>query len=72
MPGQQHESGEESGNAGEGKGTSQDAKWVAEDLGDPLPGLPPPYHDAWQCVSGVCGGDAAHHPGRGATFCGGV
>ena len=32
---------------------------TAEDLGDHLPGLPPPFHDARQCVPGMCGGDAA-------------
>jgi hypothetical protein len=62
--GQRRESNGESGDAGEGKGTSRDAKWAAEELGDPLPGLPPPHHDAWRCVPGVCGGDAAHHRER--------
>ena len=33
MPGQLRESGGESGNAGEGKGTSRDAKWVAKNWG---------------------------------------
>ena len=58
--GQRRESGGESGDAGKGKGTSRDAKWAAEELGDPLPGLLPPHHEAWRCVPGVCGGDAAH------------
>jgi len=49
------------GDAGEGQGASRDSKWVAEELGDPLPGLPSPHHDAQRCVPGVCGGDAAHH-----------
>ena len=39
MPGQRCESGGESGDAGEGKGTSQDAKWAAEELGDPVTGV---------------------------------
>jgi hypothetical protein len=68
MSGERHESGRESGNAGEGEGASQDAEWAAEDLGDSLPGLPPPHHDSRHCVPGVRGGDAAHHPGRGAAF----
>ena len=72
MPGQRCESGGESGDAGEGKGASQDAEWAAKELGDPLPGLPPPHNDARRCVPGVRCGDAAHHPGRGATFRGGV
>jgi hypothetical protein len=44
MSGQRRESGGESGNAGEGKGTSRDAERAAEELGDPLPGLPQQYH----------------------------
>jgi hypothetical protein len=47
------ESGGESDDAGEGEGTSQDAERLAEELGDPLSGLPPPHHDAWRCVPGV-------------------
>ena len=61
MPREQRESGGKLGNAGEGKGTSRDAEWAAKDLGDSLPGLPPPYHNARQCVPGMRGGDAAHH-----------
>ena len=72
MPGQRRESGGESGNAGEGEGTSRDTERAAEELGDPLPGLPPQHHDARRCVPGVRGGDAAHHPGRGAAVRGGV
>ena len=68
MPGQRCESGGESGNAREGEGASRDAERAAEELGDPLPGLPSPHHDAWRCVPGVRGGDAAHHPGRGGHF----
>ena len=64
MPGQRRESGGESGNAGKGKGTSPDAERAAEELGDPLPGLPPPHHDARQRVPGMCGGDAAHRQER--------
>ena len=67
MSGERREFSGKSGNAGEGKGTSQDAKWAAEELGNPLPGLPPPHHEAWRCVLGVCGGDAAHHPRRRAA-----
>ncbi len=33
------EPGREMGNAGEGKGASQDAEWGAKKLGDPLPGI---------------------------------
>ncbi len=54
------ESGGESDDAGEGEGASQDAERLAEELGDPLPGLPPPHHDAWRCVPGVRGGVTAH------------
>ena len=54
------ESGGELGVAGEGKGASRDAEWAAEELGDPLTGLPPPHHDAWRRVPVVRGGDAAH------------
>ena len=60
------------GNAVESKGALQDAELVAEDLWDSLPDLLPPHHDARRCVPGVRGGDAAHHPGWGATFCGRV
>ena len=72
MSGERREFSGKSGNAWEGKGTSQDAKWVAEELGNPLPGLPPPHHEAWRCVLGVCGGDAAHHPRRRAAVRGGI
>ena len=54
------ESGYESGDAGEGKGTSRDAERAAEELGDRLPGFPTPHHDEWPCVPGMCGGGAAH------------
>jgi hypothetical protein len=64
ISGKRRESGGEWGNAGEGEGTSQNAEWAAEELGDPLPGLPPPHHDAQQCVPGVRGGDAAHRRKR--------
>ena len=30
----------------EGDGMSRDTEWMAEDLADPLPGLPPPHHNA--------------------------
>ena len=53
------QSGRESGDAGEGKGTSQDAERAAEELRDTLTGLLPPHHDAWRCVSGVRCDDAA-------------
>ena len=36
---------------------------MAEELGGPLPGLPPPHHDARQCVQGVRGGDVADGDG---------
>ena len=64
MPRERHESGGKSDNAGEGKGAAQDAKWLAEDLGDSLPGLPTPHHNAQQGVPGVCGGNATHHQER--------
>jgi hypothetical protein len=58
------ESGGESDDAGEGEGASRDAERLAEELRDPLPGLPPPHHDALRCVPGVRGGDAAHRRER--------
>ena len=63
MSGERCKSGRESGNAGEGEGAPQDAEQAAEDLGDPLPGLLPPHHDARRCVPGVRSGsgDAAYH-----------
>ena len=63
MSRERRESGRESGDAGEGKGASRDAKWAAEELGDPLPGLPPPHHPPRDRVPGVRGGDANHHRG---------
>ena len=72
MPGERRESGGESGDTGEGEGASRDAEQAAEELGNPLPGLPPPHHYAWRCVPGVRGGDAAHRRERRAAFRGGV
>jgi hypothetical protein len=39
MPRERRESGGKPGDAGEGKGTSQDVEWAAEDLGDSLPDI---------------------------------
>jgi hypothetical protein len=44
---------------------SQDAEGVAEELGDPCSGLQPSHLNARQCVSDVCGVDAAHHQKNG-------
>jgi hypothetical protein len=51
-PGKRHKLGGEAGDAREGKGMSQDAERVAEELGDLLPGLLPPHLNAWRCVPG--------------------
>ena len=64
MSGERGESCGESGNAGKGEGTSQDDEWASDELGDPLPGLPPPHHDARRCVPGVHGVDTAHRRER--------
>ena len=64
MSGERPESGGESGNAGEGEGVSRDAEWAADELGDPIPGVPPPHHDARRCVPGVSGHHAAHRRER--------
>jgi len=53
MPREHGQSGGEAGNAGEGKGASQDTTWLAEKLGDPLPSLLPPHLPARQCIPGV-------------------
>ena len=37
------ESEGEAGNAGEGEGAARDTERAAEELGDPLPGIPPPH-----------------------------
>ncbi len=60
MPGKLLKSGGDEGDAGEGEGTSQDAEWAAEELGDPLPGLLPPHLNAGQCVLGMRNVDAVH------------
>ena len=43
---------------------SRDAEWVAEDLGDSLPGLLSLHNNAPGCIPGVRGGYAAHHQER--------
>ena len=45
----------EAGYAGEGKNASLDTGWMAQELGDSCPGLPPPHLTAWRCVPGVHG-----------------
>jgi hypothetical protein len=64
MSWERRESGGESGDAGESLGASRDAEWAAEELEDPLSGIPPQHHEARRCVPGVRGGDAAHRRER--------
>ena len=63
-PGNDANPAENLGMHGEGKGTSRDAKWAAEELGDPSPGRPSPHLAPRRCVPGVRGHHAAHHRER--------
>jgi hypothetical protein len=61
MSGERRQSSGESGNVGEVEGASRDAERAAEELGDPIPGLPPPHIVSRRCVPGVCGHHTAQH-----------